>query len=126
MTVKLNVIQGRPAGKSLAFPSGDYFIGRGAECHIRPDSDMVSRQHCRLRVTDNEAFLTDLGSRNGTLVNGVLILRMQRLYHGDQVQFGPLIFEVQIDEVPVPLAIDPLFQSFPPREGKTDEFPAPR
>jgi len=124
MTVKLCVIKGRPAGKSLAFPAGEYFIGRGAECHVRPDSDWVSRQHCRLRVTGDNAFLKDLGSRNGTLVNGVLIGREQQLKDGDEVQLGPLVFRVQFDDSPVPAQVDVLLQNTPAREGATAELPA--
>jgi pSer/pThr/pTyr-binding forkhead associated (FHA) protein len=98
MTVKLLVIQGRPSGKSLIFPSGDYFFGRGPECHVRPESDWVSRQHCILRVTGEGAFVRDLGSRNGTLVNGSLVLGERSLDEGDHLQVGPLVFEVHLHE----------------------------
>src|SRR5438445_3372806 len=99
MTVKLLVVQGRPYGKSLLFPNGEYYFGRGPECHVRPESEWVSRQHCLLRVTGDAAFLRDLGSRNGTLVNGTLLERERRLFHGDQVQIGPLVFEVRLAPV---------------------------
>jgi predicted component of type VI protein secretion system len=98
MTVKMVVVQGRPAGKTLVFPDGVYYIGRGAECHIRPNSEWVSRQHCVLRVSGPAVFIRDLGSRNGTLVNGVLLDGERRLDRGDQVQVGPLVFEVSLDE----------------------------
>jgi pSer/pThr/pTyr-binding forkhead associated (FHA) protein len=125
MTVKLNVVQGRPAGKTVVLPPGEYFIGRGAECHIRPNSDWVSRQHCLLRVAVDTAFLKDLGSRNGTLVNGVLLIGgEQELRHGDQVQFGPLVFEVQYEDTPAPAAVEGLFDDETPREGRTAELPA--
>lgn len=101
MRVKLLVVQGRPEGKSLLFPFGEYVFGRGAECHIRPNSDWVSRQHCMLRVTSDGVFVRDLGSRNGTLVNGTRVLGESRLGAGDQLQVGPLVFELQL-EVPVP------------------------
>jgi pSer/pThr/pTyr-binding forkhead associated (FHA) protein len=123
MTVKLCVIQGRPAGKSLAFPTGEYYIGRGAECHIRPNSDWVSRQHCLLRVSGDTAFLKDLGSRNGTLVNGVLIAAERQLVHGDRVQFGPLVFEVRVDDSPVPAFVEPLSPTDQPHEVPTAELP---
>jgi pSer/pThr/pTyr-binding forkhead associated (FHA) protein len=97
MAIKLIVVQGRPQGRALRFPPGQYYFGRGAECHIRPNSDWVSRQHCLLRVTRDGAWLRDLGSRNGTLVNGELLDRERRLEVGDQVQVGPLVFEVQPD-----------------------------
>src|SRR5262249_56636681 len=70
MTVKLRIVQGRPQGKSMVFPQGEYVFGRGAECHVRPNSDWLSRQHCLLRITAEGAFLRDLTSRNGTLING--------------------------------------------------------
>src|SRR5260370_10707237 len=100
MTVKLLVVQGRPLGKSLLFPCGDYYFGRGPECHVRPESEWVSRQHCLLRVTPTGAFVRDLGSRNGTLVNGALLDQERQLVHGDQVQIGPLVFEVQLEMEP--------------------------
>jgi pSer/pThr/pTyr-binding forkhead associated (FHA) protein len=98
MTAKLLVIQGKPQGKTLTFPPGEYVFGRGTECHVRPNSEWVSRQHCALRVEDEEAYVRDLGSRNGTLVNGQLIQAEQTLKHGDQLQVGPLVFMVQLAE----------------------------
>jgi pSer/pThr/pTyr-binding forkhead associated (FHA) protein len=98
MIVKLRVVQGRPQGKSMVFPQGEYIFGRGTECHVRPNSDWVSRQHCLLRITAEGAYLRDLSSRNGTLINGERFVEERRLLHGDQVQVGPLVFEVLLEE----------------------------
>jgi pSer/pThr/pTyr-binding forkhead associated (FHA) protein len=98
MALKLLVVQGRPKGKHLHFPPGEYIFGRGAECHVRPKCDWVSRQHCLLRVTAQGGFLRDLSSRNGTLVNGVRILDEIELHENDTIEIGPLVFEVQYDE----------------------------
>jgi pSer/pThr/pTyr-binding forkhead associated (FHA) protein len=114
MNVKLLVVHGRPQGKSLLFPCGEFVFGRGAECHIRPNSDWVSRQHCLLRVTAEALYVRDLGSRNGTLVNGARVVGERCLAHGDQLQVGPLVFAVQLEEaeprepeaVPVPSSED--------------------
>jgi pSer/pThr/pTyr-binding forkhead associated (FHA) protein len=100
MNVKMRVVQGRPAGKVLVFPHGNYYFGRGAECHVRPNSEWVSRQHCLLRVTGEGVYLRDLGSRNGTLVNGSLLDGERPLGSGDKVQIGPLVFEVQLEQAP--------------------------
>jgi pSer/pThr/pTyr-binding forkhead associated (FHA) protein len=97
MIAKMLVVQGRPAGKSLIFSPGDYYLGRGGECQIRINSDWVSRQHCVLRVTETEVILRDLGSRNGTLVNGVLVTGERPLAQGDHIQIGPLVFQLQIE-----------------------------
>jgi pSer/pThr/pTyr-binding forkhead associated (FHA) protein len=99
MKFKMLVVQGRPPGKILVFPIGEYYFGRGKECHVRPNSEWVSRQHCLLRVTPTVVYLRDLGSRNGTLVNGVLLaINEERpLQHGDRVQLGQLVFELQLE-----------------------------
>ena len=98
MKVYLLVVHGQPEGKSLLFPRGQYLFGRGDECHIRPNSDWVSRQHCLLRVTSDKVLLRDLGSRNGTLVNGERLVGERPLLHGDMLQVGPLVFQVHLEE----------------------------
>src|SRR5438128_4165869 len=100
MVIRLRLIQGRPQGQQLFFNRGEYLFGRGAECYVRPNSEWVSRQHCLLRVTAEVVSLRDLGSRNGTLVNGVRIVEERNLRHGDLVEVGPLVFEVQFDPPP--------------------------
>jgi predicted component of type VI protein secretion system len=99
MKVKLLVVHGRPQGKSFLFPVGEFLFGRGAECHIQPNSDWVSRQHCLLNVGKDSVSVRDLGSRNGTLVNGHRVLGELPLHHGDQLQVGPLVFEIRLDDV---------------------------
>jgi pSer/pThr/pTyr-binding forkhead associated (FHA) protein len=98
MKVKLLVVRGKPQGKSLLLPSGEYVIGRGHECHIRPNSPLVSRQHCLLRVTEDTIDLRDLGSTNGTLLNGQRIIGERSIAPGDRIQVGPLLFEVALQE----------------------------
>jgi pSer/pThr/pTyr-binding forkhead associated (FHA) protein len=109
MKVLLYVVHGRPQGKSFLFPLGEYYFGRGTECHIQPNSDWVSRQHCVLRVGRDSVSIRDLGSRNGTLVNGERLLGERLLAHEDQIQVGPLVFEVRLEEsvVIVPPAPEP-------------------
>lgn len=63
---------------------------------------MISRQHCLLRIGDKGVSVRDLGSRNGTLVNGVLIDQEQPVGTGDQIQIGPLVFELVLEEFRTP------------------------
>jgi predicted component of type VI protein secretion system len=98
MNLFLRVVQGRPEGKRLSFPRGQYLFGRGSECHIRPNSDWVSRQHCQLLVGLDDVRIRDLGSRNGTLVNGERVVGERSLNEGDQVQVGPLVFQICLDD----------------------------
>ena len=100
MSLRLRIVQGRPHGQQLCFPQGEYLFGRGAECQVRPNSEWVSRQHCLLRVTADAAWIRDLGSRNGTLLNGVRLMTEHTLHSGDRVEVGPLVFEVQFEPSP--------------------------
>jgi pSer/pThr/pTyr-binding forkhead associated (FHA) protein len=95
MDVQLRVVQGRPRGKALHFPPGEFLVGYGPECHVRPNSAWVSRQHCLLRVTGDGVHLRDLGSTTGTLVNGCLVVGERQLSVGDLIQLGPVVFEMQ-------------------------------
>jgi pSer/pThr/pTyr-binding forkhead associated (FHA) protein len=97
MQLHMKVVKGKPRGHCLTFPSGKFMFGRGPECDVRPNSDLISRQHCLLHVGDETASLRDLGSRNGTLVNGQLLLGERVLVHGDAIQLGPLVLEVLLD-----------------------------
>ena len=62
-------------------------IGRGSEADIVVDDTGVSRQHCRFEVTDQGTILTDLGSTNGTLVEGQRITEVT-LVDGNAVRVG--------------------------------------
>jgi pSer/pThr/pTyr-binding forkhead associated (FHA) protein len=101
MDVQLLIVQGKARGKYLRFSPGEFVFGRGPECHIRPNSEWVSGQHCLLRVTSDEASLRDLGSTNGALVNGARLVGERRLASGDQLQVGPLVLQVVLKGSPV-------------------------
>ena len=65
-------------------------IGRGVEADVRLVEDKMSRRHCRLVVEDGGTSLEDLGSSNGTYVNGTRVER-QKLNDGDKIQIGDTI-----------------------------------
>ena len=114
MDVQLKVLQGKPHGFCLRFAKGEFIFGRGPECHIRPNSEWVSRQHCILKVEDHEVSLRDLGSSNGTLVNGQLITEKRCLKDGDRLQLGPLVLQLLISD-----GVTLVDQGAPPGHGDT-------
>jgi pSer/pThr/pTyr-binding forkhead associated (FHA) protein len=97
MDVKMLIVQGRARGKILRFPKGEFVFGRGPECHVRPDSPWVSRQHCLLRIDNASVHLRDLGSCNGTLVNGTRLVGECPLKAGDKLQVGPLVLQLVVE-----------------------------
>lgn len=103
LKVLLIVVQGKPEGKTIPVTGPVFRIGRGLECHLRPNSEEVSRNHSEITLTDTEAVVRDLGSRNGTRVNGKLLTGSHTLKSGELLQVGPLTFAIAIQGVPIEL-----------------------
>lgn len=74
-------------------------IGRGAECGLVLDEPEMSRRHALIEVRPGEIFLRDLGSTNGTYVNGVQV-RDAVLHPGDQLAFDRNRFLVEAPGMP--------------------------
>ena len=68
---ELHVVGGPSAGTVLRLSSGEVVLGRDETADVRLDDPDASRAHCRLRLTDTGCRVTDLGSTNGTRVDGV-------------------------------------------------------
>ena len=97
MRVKLKVLKGSKAGTVWPVNGHQLLIGRGEDCDLRPRNDNISRRHCVIRVTDSQILVQDLGSKNGTFINGERIASEQGLKAGDTISVGPIAFEVIID-----------------------------
>lgn len=94
MDARLKVVGGSKSGSEIPLKKAKFVIGRSPECSLRAGSDAISRRHCEIRLTRSEISIVDLGSRNGTFVNGNRIEREEILESGDEVGIGPLKFQV--------------------------------
>jgi two-component system NtrC family sensor kinase len=99
----LLVINGANRGTRYDIASDqDTVIGRSVGCTLRLDDSEVSRQHARISHTGDEFVLHDLGSANGTRVNGH-VLTQRVLCNGDNLQFGSTVLLYQLAENEQPL-----------------------
>jgi pSer/pThr/pTyr-binding forkhead associated (FHA) protein len=94
--VSLKVLNGKHSGTELRIGAPRFLIGRGEDCQLRMNNQLVSRHHCVLLVRDRQVSLQDLGSRNGTYVNERRIDGEQGLKAGDRIKIGELTFELQV------------------------------
>jgi pSer/pThr/pTyr-binding forkhead associated (FHA) protein len=76
----------------------EFLIGRGADCDLRLRASAVSRHHCLIRVRGDEVTLTDLGSANGTFLNGQRVRSQATLKAGDELRVGEFRFLLELDE----------------------------
>ncbi len=70
-------------------------MGRQQGCQVRINSSQVSRKHCELFEKLGHLLVKDLGSSNGTFVNGKKINQQQVLEIGDELSIGPIRFRVE-------------------------------
>lgn len=104
MRASLTVLSGPFTGQTIAVSRGKLLIGREVDCHLRPDSSLVSRHHCALLLDDFTLRVRDLGSRNGTFVNDHRIgIAEVVLLHGDVVKVGDMSCQVEIGADPTGL-----------------------
>lgn len=99
ISVELKVVAGKHAGQTIPLDRKKFLIGREQDCQLRPNSELVSRHHCVFTVDDYSVRIRDLGSTNGTSVNGETIRKEVVLKQGDLVTVGSLEFQVTVNEV---------------------------
>ena len=97
MRVTLRVIAGPHSGRIFTFDQHETFlIGRSETAHFcLPEDRYFSRNHCILEIAPPQIFLRDLGSTNGTYVNGQ---RVESVYlkSGDHIQGGETVIGVEV------------------------------
>jgi predicted component of type VI protein secretion system len=99
MDARLTVISGPFSGQKMRVPRPKLLIGRAEDCDLRPDCEFVSGHHCVLLLDDYTLRIRDLGSKNGTLVNGRRIGTSTKiLLHDDMVAVGGMGFLVDLSQ----------------------------
>jgi two-component system, NtrC family, response regulator AtoC len=83
----LVVARGRAERCDLTGP-GPWIVGRGSDCEVAIEDTSISRQHARLSHEAGGVMIRDLGSRNGTRVNGAPVLAGCRVQSGDVIALG--------------------------------------
>ncbi len=86
-----------------------FTIGRAHECDLVVDSTQISRQHARLELDHEQVVIVDLGSTNGSYVNGERLIpnTMRRLHAGDKINLGQ-VCTVEFDDPGTTLQVLPL------------------
>lgn len=93
----LELVEGKDAGRT--FPvGGDAVAGRDPSQQIPLADDQASRQHARFSVAGGTATIEDLGSRNGTYVNGQVLQGSRQLVPGDRIRMGLTVLELRTQE----------------------------
>jgi pSer/pThr/pTyr-binding forkhead associated (FHA) protein len=88
---------GPSKGRTFAIPTNGATIGRLPENTVYIPDERLSREHARIEFRDASFILSDLGSRNGTALNGSLVSTPQTLTTGDTIELGSNTLVVNIE-----------------------------
>jgi DNA-binding winged helix-turn-helix (wHTH) protein len=86
--------------REVALAEGENILGRGSDSLVWIDAQSVSRRHARLRIASGLATLEDLGSKNGTFVNGLRLTTPLALRDGDELRIGSVPMTLKIHSKP--------------------------
>ncbi len=128
-TYRLVVKSGGVIGTAYALESAEVYIGRDAQNDIVIAEADISRRHARLRQTADGYIIEDLGSTNGTFVNGQRLTVPRPLQGGEEIRLGPqvvLVYEKVGDPgATVAVAADTIQAAAPPPSPRAPAAPAP-
>jgi pSer/pThr/pTyr-binding forkhead associated (FHA) protein len=93
----IDLAGGEGQRREIAITKEDFLIGRGSDCDLRLRHSAISRHHCQLRFRADEVTLSDLGSANGTFVNGQRVRSQAAVHHGDEIAFGDFRFVLDLE-----------------------------
>jgi FHA domain len=103
----LLVLEGPGVGQKIVIEQQPLIIGREETCDVVIPDRQVSRQHARIRMEADRYILEDLGSKNGTFVNGQELPGAHPLQDGDVIQIALCCRLVYVDaEATVPLILE--------------------
>jgi pSer/pThr/pTyr-binding forkhead associated (FHA) protein len=121
MNYVLQIVRGRSETNTLKLMDGVNSIGRHDDCLIRIRSAQVSRRHCEVFEDKGKLMVKDLGSSNGTYVNGKRVLGQQPLKAGDVLSIGGVTLRVDVAAAGSP---PPIASKSAPKSGDTAEVDA--
>ena len=103
--------EGQLVGQRWTIDSEIFIIGRGHDCQIVLPERQVSRHHVKIIYGDNQYVLHDLGSKNGTHLNGKQVDGTAVLQDGDEIQIALAVKLVFVGtDATIPLTFEPPVQ----------------
>jgi len=94
--IRLQVRTGAGPSKAHDLSQAEILVGRDPACHIHLDDETISARHARLRYHHGHWWVEDLGSTNGTRLNGQILTTATVLTTGDEIGCGQILLSVEL------------------------------
>lgn len=89
----LRILSGQQSGQTWPLKLGSHTIGRGPQCSVKIANPGISKEHAKIDVLPDKVIITDLGSRNGTFVNGVQV-KTHRIHPNDKIMLNDIVLDI--------------------------------
>lgn len=87
--------------REISLSGDEFLIGRGEDCDLCLHEPDISRHHCLIRTRGAaQPIISDLGSSNGTFINGHRLLSQTPIATGDEIRLGPFRYVVDLGDNP--------------------------
>ena len=97
--IRLILEVGKAKGRVVEVGVPRFLIGRDERCHLRPNSNAISRLHAAIDQREGRVFIRDFGSASGTSLNGRSLHDEEaEAFHGDRLQIDVLLFTFSIED----------------------------
>ncbi len=81
--------------KEIEVGEGEYLLGRSKDCQVKFLGESVSRKHAKLRIEGDNIYIEDIGSSNGTFVNGRLVRSITSIHPEDRIHLGKVVMIIK-------------------------------
>ncbi|HLJ96887.1 MAG TPA: FHA domain-containing protein [Gemmataceae bacterium] len=103
----LKGLEGSNLNQSIAITHFPALVGRSSDCNQKIGHPLISRHHCTFELRDGQIWIQDLGSLNGTFLNGQRVQQPQPLHDGDRLDLAFLPYEVCLPKSPEASIVQP-------------------
>lgn len=80
------------------FKNPSLVIGRDNDCELNIQSASVSRKHLKIEIEEDKLFVTDLGSSNGTIVDGIQITGKVQINSKSEIKAGRITIQIRLPD----------------------------
>jgi len=81
--------------REMEVGEGEYLLGRSKECQVKFLGESVSRRHAKLKIEGDNIYIEDIGSSNGTFVNGRLVRSITSVHPEDRIHLGKVVMIIK-------------------------------
>jgi len=86
--LSLSILYPEASRQTVQIPENGLLIGRSPDCDLSLTDEFISAKHCKIFFENDELFIEDQGSTNGTFIDGVQVEKRSPLEQGQKVQIG--------------------------------------